>query len=548
MQLPIPKKRQSSFFPSLLCGLGLVLGTIVTSPAVMAAQKVTIKFGPFRQTVNIGDLEKFAKTGKLSPQLQVFTPLLTPQVRDALNQKVKVNPGFADNFINEFAKTPQGKQVISSLGVVIPGSTPESLQATLNLTVRQVNGLTVLGFLRAYPGENITVDATQAASLAMDLNPANLESQAVGVLLKEDLGEKNSIILPNFNPADAGKEAVEQQTLTFKDQKRQRTIQTDIYSSQNPSSNPLVIISHGFGANRLFLDYLGKHLASYGVTVVAIEHPGSNGVAINTAVRNSTDLSKLLPADEFINRPQDVSFLLNELSKLNSQPGKLQGKLNTENVSIIGHSLGGYTALALVGGEVDISSVRDFCKKSLSITAAPGDWLQCSAANLPKKKMQLQDKRIKSAIALNPLVGKLFGNQGLTKVSQPVLIFTGTEDALTPALKHQITPFSQLRGTKYLVTAVGGTHLSISDPNYPLSETATLIREKRGAETIALRQLVRGISLAFIKQQTPEAKTYQPFLSSTYTRSLSTTEIPLRLVSELSTTLKSVVEYTNDSK
>jgi hypothetical protein len=136
MQLPIPKKRQSSLFTSLLFGLGLVLGTFVTTPAVMAAQKVTIQFGPFRQTVDITDLEKFAKTGKLSPQLQLFKPLMTPQVRDALNQKVKVNPGFADNFINEFAKTPQGKQVISSLGVVIPGSNQETLQTTLNLTLR----------------------------------------------------------------------------------------------------------------------------------------------------------------------------------------------------------------------------------------------------------------------------------------------------------------------------------------------------------------------------------------------------------------------------
>jgi predicted dienelactone hydrolase len=547
MQLPIPKIQQSNFFPSLLCSLSLAFGVVVSTP-VMAAQKVTIQFGPFRQTVDINDLEKFAKTGKLSPQLQVFTPLLTPQVRDALNQKVKVNPGFADNFISEFAKTPQGKQVISSLGVVIPGSTKESLQATLNLTVRQVNGLTVLGFLRAYPGENVTVDATQAATLAMDFNPANLESQAVGVLLAEDLEDKATIPLPNFNPADAGKEVVEQKTLTFTDQKRKRTIPVDIYWSQNPSQNPLVVISHGFGANRRFLSYLGKHLASHGVTVAAIEHPGSNGVAVNTAAQNSSNLAKLLPADEFINRPQDVSFLLDELSKLNSQPGKLQGKFKTDNVSIIGHSLGGYTALALVGGEVDINSVRDFCKQSLGITAAPGDWLQCSAANLPNKKMQFQDKRIKSAIALNPLVGKLFGNKGLTKVSQPVLMLTGTEDALTPALKHQIAPFSQLRGTRYLVTAVSATHLSISDPNYPLSEATTLVKEKRGSETVSLRQLVRGISLAFIKQQTPEAKTYQPFISSTYTRSLSTTEIPLRLVSELSTTLKSVVEYTNNSK
>ena len=307
----------------------------------------------------------------------------------------------------------------------------------------------------------------------------------------------------------------------------------------------MVVISHGFGANRRHLQYLAQHLASYGFTVAALEHPGSNAVAVNRVTNSSSDLSKLISAKEFIDRPQDVTFLLNELSNLNLQPSQLQNKLNTDNVTIVGHSLGGYTALALAGGKLDLDSLRKFCKNSLVFGEAPGDWLQCAAVELKDSDIRtpLQDKRIKGAIVLNPLVGNLFGRKGLENINTPVLMLASSDDALTPALKHQFAPFTELRGNKYLITAIGGTHLSVSDPTYQTADITNIVKERRGAETNNLRELVSGVSLAFIKQQTDEAKTYQPFLTPAYAKSLSTTYLPLRLVSELPGNLKKWAEF-----
>lgn len=526
-------RRKASWTKGLLCSLTLAYVGGVGMPSTLAAQTVTIRLGPFQQSVAIADLEKFAKTGKLPERLQVLSPVLTPEVRELLTKRLEVDPAFADKFIEELMRTPQGKQLIASLGVVIPGSTVESLQSTLYLVLRQANGLNALGFLQAYPEENVTVDATQAIGLAVEFNVNYLQSQAIGTLLARELPVKNNTSFqPGFNPAVKGNEVVQQQTLTLNDRQRNRIIPVDIYWSQGKAEDPLVVISHGLGANRRFFRYLALHLASQGITVAAIEHPDSNVANLSTA--NS---AQLLRATEFINRPKDVSFLLNELAKLNTQPGQLQGKLNTEKVSVIGHSLGGYTALALVGGEVNLEELRQFCKNSLIIGESPGDLLQCTAASLRDKKIHLQDERVKSAIALNPLVGQLFGKKGLNQVTKPVLILTGTEDALTPALNHQIKPFTQLRGNKYLLTAIGGTHLSISDPTYPAFAT-TIVKERRGEETKFLCQLTQGVSLAFIKQLTPEAKIYQPFLTPAYAQSFSTVELPLRLVSELPPSIK----------
>ncbi|MDB9448101.1 alpha/beta hydrolase [Anabaena sp. CS-542/02] len=527
-----------SFLNGLLCSFTLALGWGVSIPLATAAETVTIRLGVFQQSLAIADLEKFAKSGKLPEHLQLYSFVLTPEVGKLLERRLELDPAFADKFVEELLRSPQGRQLITSLRTAIPDSTIETIQSALYLSVRQVNGLSAIGFLRAYPQKNITVDATSALQIALELNANKLQSQVLGLFLERQLLVKNhTLFQPTFDPASKGKNAVEQQTLILQDRERNRSIPVDIYSSQSYTPVPLVVISHGFGANRQFLSYLAHHLASHGITVAAIEHPGSNSVAISRA-ENYMNLAQLLPATEFIERPKDVSFLLNELEKLNTQSGQLQGKLNTNQVTVIGHSLGGYTALALVGGEVNLKELQQFCRTSLSFGESPGDWLQCAAASLKENKLDLQDRRVQSAIALNPLVGRLFGTNGLTKIANPVLILAGTEDVLTPALTHQIRPFNQLQGSKYLLTAIGGTHLSIHDPAYPMSGATEIVREKRGEETHSLRQLIRGVTLAFIKQHTPQAQIYQPFLTPAYAQSLSTVALPLRLNSDLPENIK----------
>ena len=532
-----PFPQQIFGIKGLLCGLTFACCSSVGIPSAEAAQTITIRFGPYEQSVKIADLEEFANTGKLPSSLEALSPVLPSGMQGLLQQRLEIDPRTADKFTSELQKTSFGREFISSLRTALPGSSIESVQGAVSLALRQVNGLSVVGFLQAYPQENITIDATKAISVAVRFNPNRLQSKAFGSLLARELYVKNQTgdyqNFKSFNPATMGNLAIEKQTITLQDRKRNRTIPVDIYSNRvEQSQQPLVVISHGFGASRENLSYLARHLASYGISVAAIEHPGSNLSAINQGA-NAADLKKLINPQEFINRPKDISFLLNELAKLNQQPGRLRGKLNTQQVSVIGHSLGGYTALAVAGGEVNIEQLRRFCRKSLGVASAPGDWLQCAAASLPAKKIQLQDQRIKSAIALNPMIGKLFGDKGLSKINKPVLILSGTDDSLTPALTHQIQPFNQLGKEKYLLTAIGGTHLSISEGNLPINAATKIIKERRGVQARPLRELVQGVSVAFVKQLSPEAKKYQPFLTPAYAQPFSTAQIKLRLNTEL---------------
>lgn len=420
----------------LLSSLTLALGWGAAIPSAFAAERVTLHLGPFSPSVAVADLEEFAKSGELPSPLKVYAPVLTPQVREVLNRRLQLDPNLGDKLIKDVVRSPTGERLLNILGVAIPGSSLEQLQAAMAIALRQANGLSVVGFLRAYPTENITLDVGSAVAIAAQLNPTYLQSQVFGSLLESELAVKSDITNAAFDPAAPGTQTVLKQTLTLQDRQRNRTIRVDVYWDKGIQPNgqatgPLVIISHGFGADRKFLTYLARHLASHGLTVAALEHPGSDVAWLNRVSAGTSD-GKVLPATEFVDRPKDVSFLLDQLAKLNQESATLQGRLNTEQVSVIGHSLGGYTALALAGAEVNPSELRQSCKDSLGVGQAPGDWLQCAAANLPDRELKLRDQQVKNIIALNPLVGQLFGKTGLTQVETPVLMLAGTEDALTP--------------------------------------------------------------------------------------------------------------------
>ncbi len=505
-----------------------------------AAERLTLRLGPFAQSVEIADLENFAETGEVSPALTPYSTVLTPQVRQLLARRLQIDPSMTEKFIDDLLRSSDGARLLEKIGVALPNSTVEQLQAALFLAARQANGLSVLSFLRAYPEDEVVVDASSAVAIALQLNTSYWQSQAIGPLLEEEHSVTDGATFrPSFNPAETGSQYVQERTLRLRDRSRQRTILVDFYWAYN-SSGPLVILSHGFGSDRKFLTYLARHLASHGVTVASVEHPGSNYTWIS-GVSLGGNPGTLLPGSEFIDRPKDVSFVLDELKEINEGFGRLRGKLNTEQVTVIGHSLGGYTALALAGGEIDLDELRRFCENRSPIGRSPADWFQCAAADLSGRRIRLRDERVAQVIALNTVTGRLFGNKGLSNVTVPTLILTGTDDAITPSLDHQLRAFSQLGGSKYLVSAIGGTHLSITDPanlNDALARS-TLVKERIGDEVDPLRQLIRGVSLAFIKQLTPDAKLYQPFLTPAYAQSLSTPTLSLRLGTQLPTTMSS---------
>jgi hypothetical protein len=157
-----------------LCTVFVALSWGIATPA-FAAERLTLRLGPFEQSVAIDDLENFATTGELSPALKPYSAVLTPQVRQLLLKHLQIDPNMTEKFINDLLRSSDGARLLGRIADALPNSSVEQLQAALFLATRQANGLSVFGFLRAYPEENVTVDASSAVGIALQLNASNFK-------------------------------------------------------------------------------------------------------------------------------------------------------------------------------------------------------------------------------------------------------------------------------------------------------------------------------------------------------------------------------------
>ena len=523
-------------------GISSVIGiaSLLMIGDAQAAEQIKLRLGPLEREIPIEDLEHYGETGEVPRSLRLLQPFLNSDVQEMLTRPLEFDEAVVDRFVMETLESPEVKPLREQLQTAFPESDFEELLLGFYLAVKRGNDLSLLNFVSAYPQQTLTIDLTAVIGLGIQLNFSYLQSQILSPILAQELKVDSSIYFdPELDPVASGNQEFDERSLIFRDRRRDRAIITDLYLPETAagSKNPLVILSHGYAANRRFLTYIARHLASHGYTVASLEHPGSS---INMLSDSEFDLEALLSPQELLNRPQDVSFILNELARLNRHSSTFQDQFNTDDVTIIGHSLGGYTALALAGGELDLMAVRRFCQNVTPIGRSPADWLQCSGAQLPNGTMNLQDHRIQSAIALNPIISHLFGDQGLSEVDIPTLIFSSSKDAITPSLSNQLKPFAQLSGKKYLLSAIGATHMSVTDihnQNSPMGKN-TFVPELMGKKAEPVRNWIRATSLAFLKQDSPQAQKYQPFLTPEYAQFLSTPNLSFRVTQEVPPVLK----------
>jgi predicted dienelactone hydrolase len=521
-----------------------VMGAITISTingittSAQAAQTVVLRRGSTTKSIDLADLKTLTETGNVPPNLEDAARILTPQQRRQIQNVLKAKYKLDVVATRDFLNTDVGNTLSSTLASITPREDTVGVldvKTGLILGARSPEGLSLISFIDAYPNRSLDIDVDRAFEVLGNFNGSFWQSQAFMAAIAPQLAPKRPNLNLPFDPTQPGSAKVEVLKLNLNDQQRNREIPVDVYwSSEASPAKPIIVFSHGLGSVRTDMRYLAEHLASHGYVVAALEHPGSNETHIKRVL---TLQAPLLAGEEFLNRPKDISFVLDQLKTLNQTEGSLQGKLASDRVMVVGYSLGGATALSIAGAELQLTQLKQRCPGNV-LALSLGENAQCFAKSLPEDRYQLRDPRVKAAIAFSPTTSLLFGETGLTNVAVPILVGASSADKTTPALTEQVIAFDKMPSPKWLVGFVGGTHLSIKDPSTTIDQASqpnTLYTggEVVGDRAVEVRNYVKAIALAMASQLTDDAAKYSIFLTPEYAQLASTDRFPIRLVTEI---------------
>jgi predicted dienelactone hydrolase len=223
---------------------------------------------------------------------------------------------------------------------------------------------------------------------------------------------------------------------------------------------PVLVFSPGLGVPREQYTSLCTELASRGYVVVALSAPYESaptvlagGRVVGQTVHPDVmgppphpELQRLIDI-----RAADASFVLDQLAALPAADpsSPLAAHLDLRHVGIVGHSLGGATAVQVMAA----------------------------------------DRRFKVGVNLD---GKLFGRQPDARLHQP-LLWMQSDDARTQEYTQgRDRLLAGLRGGGDVVTVGGSVHMSFSDaPSYWTATGRHLLGNAAGTGSVALADMTR---------------------------------------------------------
>jgi predicted dienelactone hydrolase len=176
------------------------------------------------------------------------------------------------------------------------------------------------------------------------------------------------------------------------------SIDTALNSPIGEGSFPLVLISHGSGGSPLVYRTIGSYLAMNGYVVAMPEHSGNN--------RDDNHLHGTV--ENLVNRPRHIRLTIDAVSS----DAHFKNSVLPDTTAIIGHSLGGYTALAVAGGQ---------------------PWTRS------RQRIEVEsDRRVKALVLMAPATGWYLPEDALQKVKTPILLLVAEHDRITPGWQGKL--------------------------------------------------------------------------------------------------------------
>lgn len=297
---------------------------------------------------------------------------------------------------------------------------------------------------------------------------------------------------------------VGEQTISYTDGARERPIKTQVWYPTTDTEmtdtelpfflsptvkdaafvnkkQPLIVLSHGTGGNRLSLAWLAIELAKNGYIVIAPDHWGNT-------------LDNKIPEYfvRFWERPLDMSFLLTSFL----QDKRFNNYVDSNRIGTIGFSLGGYTTLALAGIQLDceLLKINASSEQGHQEFTVPelGD-LRKLVSNISCKEVpaNLRDSRFKVHIALAPALG-LGLTQWRQNITSPVLIIGANDDKIAPIETNGIKYSTVIPSSRFVKLAgKTGHYIFLNEGNPQLQkEESTYFKDDKTIDRHIIHQQI----------------------------------------------------------
>jgi len=201
-----------------------------------------------------------------------------------------------------------------------------------------------------------------------------------------------------------------------------------------PGRWPVLLLSHGNGGSARMMGWFGTALARAGYVVVAVDHPGNNGVDA------MTEAGSIL----MWNRADDLAVAW---AAVQADP-TLAPHLDAGRVGLVGYSAGGFTALVAAGARPDMPRLAAFCKSSpkdgVCLPQAENPELtferRMAAAATPelapwvaKSKEDRRIPGVRAVFLMAPAMVQAFEPAELAQLKAPVSVVVGEADAIASA-------------------------------------------------------------------------------------------------------------------
>lgn len=195
---------------------------------------------------------------------------------------------------------------------------------------------------------------------------------------------------------------------------------------------PIILFSHGFGGTARVMAWFGIALARAGYVVIAVDHPGNNGM----------DPMTVAGAVLFWERPGDLATALKRVETNRA----MADHLDVSRIGVAGFSAGGFTSIAAIGGRVDVSRLLAFCKthpddgvcrpqREFPVTRSQIDAFLSEPENIDAvalSRRSLAIPGVKAAFVMAPAIVQAFDPASLGRIAVPLRIVLGDSDEVAP--------------------------------------------------------------------------------------------------------------------